>query len=88
MRACECCSNGNSRAHSEDRINGVGYSALRDGKKREAIEIFKPNTKDYPESWNAWDRLAQAYIENGDTEQAIKNCEKPLELNPANDNAR
>jgi tetratricopeptide (TPR) repeat protein len=80
--------NENPRAYSEDAINRIGYSVLSDGKKREAIDIFMINTQDYPESWNAWDSLAEAYMENGDIEQAIKNYEKSLELNPANDNAR
>lgn len=80
--------NENPLAYSEDTINRIGYSVLSEGKKREAIDIFKLNTKAYPESWNAWDSLAEAYMENGDMEQAIKNYEKSLELNPANDNAR
>jgi Flp pilus assembly protein TadD len=54
----------------------------------DAIEILKLNVEAYPESWNTYDSLAEAYMKNGDKEEAIKHYRKSLELNPKNENAR
>jgi tetratricopeptide (TPR) repeat protein len=78
----------NPRAYDEGTMNSIGYAFLREGKKSEAIEVFKLNTEAYPESWNVWDSLAEAYMESGDTKLAIRYYEKSLELNPANENGR
>jgi tetratricopeptide (TPR) repeat protein len=55
-------------------------------KFREAIEIFKLSVEAYPQSYNAYDSLGEAYMDNGDKELAIKNYQKSLELNPGNAN--
>ena len=46
------------------------------------------NTEKFPTSFNAFDSLAEAYMRNGDDELAVKNYEKPLQLNPNNENAK
>jgi tetratricopeptide (TPR) repeat protein len=56
-------------------------------KIKETIEIFKLNVEVYPQSYNVYDSLAEAYMINGEKELAIKNYEKSLELNPKNTNA-
>lgn len=71
----------------EETLNSLGYDLLRNKKKADAILIFLQNTKDYPNSANVWDSLAEAYMENGDKELAIRYYEKSLELNPQNSNA-
>jgi tetratricopeptide (TPR) repeat protein len=53
----------------------------------DAIEIFRQNTEDFTRSWNAWDSLAEDYMDKGDKELAIKFYEKSLGLNPDNKNA-
>ena len=53
----------------------------------QAIEVFKLNVESYPQSANVYDSLGAAYMMNGDQELAIKNYEKSLSLNPANDGA-
>jgi len=50
----------------------------------EAIEVFKINVKEFPESWNVYDSLGEAYVVNGDKESAIENYQKSVELNPNN----
>jgi CubicO group peptidase (beta-lactamase class C family) len=74
-------------AVSEPRINGLGYGFLRAKKLPEAIAYFKLNAELYPNSWNVYDSLAEAYMVNGDKELAIANYKKSLELNPGNANA-
>jgi Tfp pilus assembly protein PilF len=42
----------------------------------------------YPNSYNTYDSLAEAYMDNGDKDLAISNYQKKsLELNPNNMNA-
>ncbi|MCK5588523.1 MAG: serine hydrolase, partial [Candidatus Lokiarchaeota archaeon] len=68
---------------SEGRFNMLGYSFIYQGKLQQAITVFKINVDLYPESWNVYDSLGEVYMLNGDTEVAIKNYEKSLELNPS-----
>jgi CubicO group peptidase (beta-lactamase class C family) len=72
---------------SEDRINNLGYVLLRQKKLPEAIALLKLNVEFYPNAWNPYDSLAEAYMTNGDKDLAIANYKKSLELNPANSNA-
>jgi hypothetical protein len=49
-----------------------------------AIELFKLNTKNYPDSYKAFDFLAKAYKASGDIDNAILNFKQSLKLNPNN----
>jgi imidazolonepropionase-like amidohydrolase len=71
---------------NENEFIGLGYGLLHMKKFREAIEIFKLSVEAYPQSYNAYDSLGEAYMDNGDKELAIKNYQKSLELNPGNAN--
>jgi tetratricopeptide (TPR) repeat protein len=69
-------------------LNRLGYLfLLRKKDASTAIKIFKLNTEMYPRSSNAYDSLADAYMNAGKKDLAVKNYEKSLELNPKNDNA-
>jgi len=70
----------------EQRMNSFGYSLIRMKKLEDAIVIFEQNTKDFSQSWNVWDSLAEAYMDKGNKELAIKYYQKSIELNPANTN--
>lgn len=70
----------------EYAMNGIGYVFMRKKQYQDAIKIFKLNVEAYPEAYNVYDSLGEAYMENGDKELAIKNYEKSLELNPDNKN--
>jgi imidazolonepropionase-like amidohydrolase len=71
---------------AENEFIGLGYGLLHMKKFREAIEIFKLSVEAYPQSYNAYDSLGEAYMDNGDKAPAIKNYQKSLELNPGNAN--
>lgn len=73
---------------TEADINTVGYQFLQTGKVDEAINIFKINTERFPDSWNAWDSLAEGYAAKGDKENAIKYYTKALEMSPENQHVR
>jgi D-alanyl-D-alanine-carboxypeptidase/D-alanyl-D-alanine-endopeptidase len=72
----------------ESEFNDMGYRLMGSKRTKEALEVFKLNVGLYPESWNAYDSLAEAYMRIGDNEKAIKNYNKSLELNPENTNAK
>jgi CubicO group peptidase (beta-lactamase class C family) len=69
-------------ALSEQDVNNIGYSLVRARKFPEAIAVFLWNIEAYPLSANACDSLAEAFMESGDTENAIKYYERVLELIP------
>jgi len=46
------------------------------------------NVELFPQAWNVYDSLAEAYASKGKTELAIQNYERSLELNPENQNAK
>jgi tetratricopeptide (TPR) repeat protein len=61
---------------TEADINQYGYQLLGAGKTDEAIEIFKKNVKDHPDSWNVYDSLGEAYEKKGDKKLAVENYRK------------
>jgi tetratricopeptide (TPR) repeat protein len=70
---------------TEQSINSAGYGLMEDGKLQEAIELLKTNVRLFPDSWNTYDSLGEAYAKAGDTALAIQNYEKSLQLNPKNE---
>ena len=48
----------------------------------DAIKIFKLNIESYPESWNCYDSLGEAYMIKGNKLMAIKNYEMALKMSP------
>jgi tetratricopeptide (TPR) repeat protein len=71
----------------EPELNQVGYQLLGQRKVKEAIEIFKLNVAEYPKGFNTYDSLGEAYMIAENTELAIQNYKKSLELNPQNTGA-
>jgi len=69
---------------SEEEINELGYSYMKENKFVEALAFFKINVKEYPDSWNAYDSIGEVYMKMGNKEESIKNYEKSLSLNPNN----
>ena len=65
-------------------MNRIGYVLLRDKKVKDAVEVFKQNVADHPDSWNVFDSLGEAYAADGSTTLAIQAYKRSLELNPAN----
>lgn len=71
----------------ENYVNGLGYKLLQINKIDEAIKMFKLNVDYFPDSWNVWDSLGEAFMKKGEKEKAIENYKKSLELNPKNKTA-
>ncbi|OPB89415.1 alpha/beta hydrolase-fold protein [Elizabethkingia occulta] len=68
----------------ENLVNNLGYRQLRSGHTEEAIKFFKENIRNYPNSWNAYDSLGEAYMKKGDKKTAIENYKKSVSINPDN----
>lgn len=71
----------------EAEINTFGYQLLAENKNSEALEIFKLNTKLYPEAFNTFDSYGEALLKLGKKKEGLKAYKKSLELNPQNENA-
>jgi len=71
---------------NEAQVNRLGYQLLSLKRVADAIEVFKLNVEDHPQSFNTYDSLGEAYAVAGDIELAVKNYRRSVELNPDNRN--
>ena len=67
--------------------NLFGYDMIEEQNIPEAVEIFKRCIAIHPEYWYAYSNLGYCYMLQGKREQAIKNLERALELNPRDEQA-
>lgn len=74
----------NNYLFSEDDLNVLGYSFLKQGKLNDAIKIFKLNVEEFPGSWNVYDSLGEGYLKNGERDKGLANYKHALSLNPGN----
>lgn len=65
---------------SEGDLNQQGYKLMGEKKYDEAIGLFKKIVADHPQSWNAHDSLAEAYLTKGDKKSAAEYYGKALPL--------
>jgi len=72
----------------EAAINAIGYDLLRVEQFSGAVKVFELNVELFSESFNVYDSYAEALMKSGDTQNAVLNYRKSLELNPENENAR
>ena len=61
-------------------MNVIAYQLLGDKKNTEALDLFRKNVKDHPDSWNAHDSLGEALAATGDKKGAITSYEKALAM--------
>ena len=72
----------------EGELNRAGYRLLGEKRIEAAIFLFRINVETFPQSFNVYDSLGEAYMADGQRELAIVNYKKSLEINPQNDNAK
>lgn len=65
----------------EHELNSLGHLLLKQGKKKEALQLFRMNYTLYPESSNTASSLGEGYYENDDLKKAVSFLERSLELN-------
>ena len=73
---------------SEQDLNTLGYSFLRNEKLDNALEVFKLTTMLFPDSFNAYDSYGEALLKSNRKTEAIEMYEKSIELNPENENGK
>jgi tetratricopeptide (TPR) repeat protein len=73
---------------SERQLNTLGYHFLGKGETETAIAVFRLNVEQYPDAFNTYDSLGEAYREAGQIDLAIENYRRSVELNPGNANGR
>jgi len=65
---------------NEGDVNTLAYQYLGDKKYPEALELFRKNVADHPDSWNVHDSLGEALATTGDKKSAAASYEKALSL--------
>ncbi|MEL7119510.1 MAG: tetratricopeptide repeat protein [Bacteroidota bacterium] len=73
---------------SSKELNTLGYVYLRAGQTPEAHLMFYLNTYFFPYDPNVYDSFGEILALQGENEEAIKNYEKVLSLDPDNENAK
>ncbi len=68
----------------ENRLNALGYRFINEKSYDKAVEVLSYNVRLYPNSPNTYDSLAEAYLNKGDRENAIKYYKLAVERNPGN----
>lgn len=71
----------------DNELNTLGYELMGENNLEGALAIFKVLVSEFPDNANAYDSLGEAYFNNKNYEEALKNYEKSLELNLENSNA-
>lgn len=72
---------------NEYLLNQRGHQLLDTEQLADAIALFEILIALFPQSWNAYDSLGEAYFASGRITQARECYERSLELNPRNENA-
>jgi glyoxylase-like metal-dependent hydrolase (beta-lactamase superfamily II) len=67
-------------------LNILGYRYLGEGRVDDAIAVFEINVDQFPDSWNVYDSLGEAYAAKGDIARAIELYSRSVEINPGNGN--
>jgi CubicO group peptidase (beta-lactamase class C family) len=66
----------------EREINAIGFGYLGKKAYQKAIDIFKTNARHFPDSFNVFESLGDAYEKKGQRKLAIRHYQKALKVNP------
>jgi len=72
----------------DGHYNDIGFQLLRARKTEEAFKLFKHNEVQYPDSWEVYHGLGEAYRQMGQKDKALTNYRKSLKLNPNNEESQ
>ncbi len=73
---------------NEGELNRLGYDLLAVDRTADAILVFKTLVAEFPDAYNPYDSLGEAYFSNNELQLSKKNYERSLALNPENENAK
>ena len=72
----------------EGEFNKAGYNVLGSGQTKEAIFVFQMISDLFPDSANACDSLAEAYLKAGDKAKALEYYNKALKMDPGGETGK
>ena len=72
----------------EKEFNSLGYAFLYVEKTDEAIAVLALNAKQYPDSWNTYDSLGEAYMAAKLYDKSAKSYEMALSMNPESQHSK
>ena len=75
-------------AFVEESLNTLGYKLLRQGRVDEAIAMFELNTVQFPQSYNVYDSLGEAWYAKGDLDKSLDFYRRSVLLNPENESGK
>jgi predicted negative regulator of RcsB-dependent stress response len=61
---------------------------MEEGELDMALDVFKLNAELFPDVPNVYDSLGEAFLKKGDKENAKKNYQKVVDMQPGNQNAK
>lgn len=73
---------GGSYDMGEGQLNDLGYAYVEREELETAIRIFRLNVDAFPDVWNPYDSLAEAYAMAGQRDSSVANYRRALVLNP------
>ena len=71
----------------ENALNNFGYEVLKND-AADAIQVFRLNAAQFPQSGNVWDSLAEAYMKSGNLKKAEEYYQKALARDANDQNAK
>ena len=71
----------------EKEFNNLGYAFLYVEKMDEAIAVLTLNTEQYPESWNTFDSLGEAFMVAKQYHKSIEQYEVAVKMNPESEHS-
>lgn len=72
----------------ERGLSSFGYDLLAQNDSAGAIQVFRLNALQFPQSGTVWDNLAEAYMKVGNLQKAEEYYQKALALDPTDENAK
>jgi tetratricopeptide (TPR) repeat protein len=78
----------NTEWNFESTLNSIGYILVGNDRLKDAIKVFELNTRENPNSGNAFDSLAESYFLNKNNILALEKYKRSYELDPKNNNAK
>jgi len=71
----------------ENSLNNFGYEVMKTNPAA-AVEIFRLNAAQFPQSGNVWDSLAEAYMKSGNVKKAEEYYQRALARDATDQNAK
>lgn len=71
---------------AEYELNWLGRGLLEKGKQANAIAILELNAEQYPDSFDVYDSLGEAYLRIGDKWAAAQSFRSSLQIYPRSNN--